>query len=38
MTMIINKCWTYVFLSEINKVLQVDVIPIGPDVVIDEQV
>lgn len=29
---------TYILLSEIDEVLQVDVVSVGPDVVVDEQV
>ena len=29
---------TYVFLGEVDEVLQVDVVPIRPDVVVDEQI
>lgn len=31
-------CCTYVFLSEIDEVLQIDVVPVRPDVIVDEQV
>lgn len=30
--------WTYVFLSKVNEVLEVNVVPIGLDVVVDEEV
>lgn len=30
--------WTHVFLSKVNEVLEVNVIPIGLDVVVDEEV
>lgn len=29
---------TYVFLSEVNEVLEIDVVSIRPDVIVDEQV
>lgn len=31
-------CWTYVFLSKVNEVLEVNVVPIGLDIVVDEEV
>lgn len=34
----LSRVSTYIFLSEIDEVLQVDVVPIRPDVVVDEQV
>ena len=30
--------WTHVFLSKVNEVLEVNVVPIGLDVVVDEEV
>lgn len=30
--------FTHIFLSEIDEVLQIDVVSVGPDVVVDEQV
>lgn len=34
----LSRVSTYIFLSEIDEVLQVDVVPIRSDVVVDEQV
>lgn len=34
----IRNPMTHIFLSEIDEVLQVDVVPIRPDVVVDEQI
>lgn len=31
-------CWTHIFLSKVNEVLEVNVVPIGLDVVVDKEV
>lgn len=33
-----NDFLTHIFLSEINEVLEIDVVPVRPDVIVDEQV
>ena len=34
----ISRCWTHIFLGKVNKVLQVDVIAVGLDIIVDEKV
>ena len=31
-------CWTHIFLSKVNEVLEVNVVPIGLNIVVDEEI